>query len=379
MRIGIICHSTPGGSGVVATELARALACRGHTVYLLSAEAPLRLDNCLPNLYFHQVVPSDYSVFRFRPYESALAGRLVRLAKQGLDLVHAHYAIPHAISAFLAQAILQQAGIYLPFLTTLHGTDTTLVSQDPDLWEVVRFALQGSAAVTAVSEALARESQVNFGLSSLPKVIPNFVDLQSFSPSAYNGRLRAAYAQPEELLLVHASNFRPVKQTPQLLEILRELLEIGLSARLLLIGDGPERAACEKKAYELGLYGRVHFTGTLQSIAPLLAIGDIFVFTSAYESFGLAALEAMACGVPVVAPAVGGLPELIQENAGRLYPANDWRAAREAILEVYRQHTLYRAGALRRASLYAVERIVPQYEALYQEALELPVSHLLPA
>ncbi|MCS7297021.1 MAG: N-acetyl-alpha-D-glucosaminyl L-malate synthase BshA [Bacteroidia bacterium] len=371
MQIGIVCYPTIGGSGVIATELARALACRGHTVHLISSELPIRLTACLPNLYFHQVIPPDYPVFQYRPYESALAGRLVRLVEGGMELVHVHYAIPHAVSAYLAQQTLAYQGKALPVITTLHGTDTSLVSQDPDLYPIVKLALSASSEVTAVSEALAQETQLHFHLQEKPLVIPNFVDTTRFSPERFDLRLRRAYAAPDEILLVHASNFRPIKQTPSILYILKELLEMNVPARLLMIGDGPERSYVERLAYQLELQERTSFTGSLQEVAPLLAIGDIFILTSAYESFGLAALEALACGVPVVAPAVGGLPEVIKPEAGRLFPPNDVHAACTAILEVLRNLPVYRSGARHIALEYDTHRIVPHYERLYEHMLSL--------
>ncbi|MCS7152877.1 MAG: N-acetyl-alpha-D-glucosaminyl L-malate synthase BshA, partial [Bacteroidia bacterium] len=369
MRIAIVCYPTLGGSGVVATELAYTLACHGHSVHLVSSEPPIRFTGCLPNLYFHQVVPPDYPIFRYRPYESALAGRLVRLAEEGLDIIHVHYAIPHAISAYLAQQVLLYQHKSVSIITTLHGTDTTLVSQDPDLYPIVELSLRASSEVTAVSFALAQESQRRFRLPQAPRVIPNFVDLNRFSPARRDEKLRAAYASPEEVLLVHASNFRSIKRTPLILNLLEELLEAGLPARLLMIGDGPERVQCEHMAHELNLWGRVHFVGSYQDVAPLLAIGDVFVMTSAYESFGLAALEAMACGVPVVAPKVGGLPELVLPESGRLFPPNDLKAARQAVFEVIQNMDTFREGAYQRAQHFSTERVVPLYESLYEQVV----------
>lgn len=369
MQIGIVCYPAIGGSGVVATELAHALACRGHTVHLISSEAPIRHSLCLPNLYFHQVVPPDYPVFRYRPYESALAGRMVRLAEEGVELFHVHYAIPHAISAFLAQHALRSQGRCIRVITTLHGTDTTLVGQDPDLYPIVELALRHSDAVTAVSQALAEESYYRFRLPTMPQVIPNFVNTHVFSPAQRREELRAAFAAPHEILLIHASNFRPVKQTLQLMYLLEELLQVGLPVRMLLIGDGPERPACERFAHELNLWKRTHFVGSLQEIAPILAIGDVFVLTSAYESFGLAALEALSCGVPVVAPAVGGIPEVITARAGRTFPPNNLKAARDAILHVLENLPAYRQGARQRAMEYDSGRVIPTYESIYEAIL----------
>lgn len=366
----MVCYPALGGSGVVATELAYKLACRGHEVHLVSSEPPFRLGSCLPALHFHEVVPPDYPVFRYRPYESALAGRLVHLARQGLDLIHVHYAIPHAVSALLAQwALTESLQKKVPFVTTLHGTDTVLVSEDPDLYPIVEVALKASEAVTAVSKALAQESQRRFGLSESPLVIPNFVDTRRFSPAQRKAELRAAYASPEEVLFVHASNFRPIKQTPWLVELFGQVLEAGVPARLLMIGDGPERPICERKGRELGIADRLTFAGSHQDIAPLLSLGDVFVLGSRYESFGLAALEAMACGVPVVAPSVGGLPELVSPQAGLLYPPGDQEQALQAILRVLSDLPAYRQGARETALRYEADAIVPMYEQLYHQTL----------
>ncbi|MCS7189172.1 MAG: N-acetyl-alpha-D-glucosaminyl L-malate synthase BshA [Bacteroidia bacterium] len=368
MQIGIVCFPVIGGSGVVATELARALACKGHVVHLISSDPPLRYTPCLPYLYFHQVAPPDYPLFQYKPYESALAGRLFRLAEEGMELVHVHYAIPHAVSAYLAQKALEECGIYLPVITTLHGTDTKLVKEYIDLHAISKMALQSSTVVTAVSLALARETEIEFSLSAPPVVIPNFVDTHTFSPKRRDESLRVAYASPEEFLLVHASNFRPIKQTPQIIYLFAELLETGLPVRLLMIGDGAERPICERLAQSLGVENKVCFTGGVAELSSLLAIGDVFVLTSAYESFGLAALEAMACGVPVVAPAVGGLPEVIRPEGGRLFSPGDLRSAREAILKVIQSLPAYKQGARQVALTYDTHKIVPLYESLYAEA-----------
>lgn len=368
MRVAVVCYPTLGGSGIVATELAKALSCKGHSVHLVSSEVPLRYSLCLPNLHFHQVIPPEYPLFRYRPYESALAGRLVQLAEsEGVELFHVHYAIPHAVSAYLAQQVLIERGLRVPIITTLHGTDTVAVSQDPDLYPVVRLALRASTQVTAVSQALAEETEVRFDLAGAVEVIPNLVDTEVFSPARYDANLRAAYAAPGEYLLVHASNFRPIKRVPQIIQLFARLVEVGVSARLLLIGDGPEKVLCEQQVRELGLGARVHFVGGIADVAPLLAIGDVFVLASAYESFGLAALEAMACGVPVVAPAVGGLPEVVSSEAGQLFPKDTPEAALRAILKVLEGLLLYRQSARQNALRFRKELILPQYEALYQK------------
>jgi len=310
MRLALVCYPSVGGSGVVATELAKALAHRGHEVHLVSYERPVRAIRCHPNLYLHQVEPPPYPLFRYLPYESSLAGRLATLVESGVQLIHVHYAIPHAVSAFLANEYLALEGRVAPFITTLHGTDTTLAKESPDLWPIIRLALSKSAAITAVSEYLAHKTQAIFRLKQKPLVIPNFVDTGLFAPEAKLD-LRAIYAEPNEYLFVHASNFRPVKQVTWLIQLFQRLIGAGLPSKLLLIGDGPERATCERIVREAHLERQVLFMGAVMEVQEFLALGDIFLIASQEESFGLAALEAMACGVPVVAPAVGGLLEVV--------------------------------------------------------------------
>lgn len=364
MRIAIVCYPTVGGSGVVATELAKALACRGHEVHLVSYERPVRAVRCHPNLHLHQVEPPAYPLFRYLPYESALAGRLVALAEAGVELIHAHYAIPHAVSAFLASQYVALSGRALPFITTLHGTDTTLAQSAPDLWPIIRLALHKSDSVTAVSHALAQVTQTTFSLPHPPLVIPNFVDTNTFRPRQAHD-LRAIYANPQEYIFVHASNFRPVKQVPWLMHLFERLVQMGLPAKFLLIGDGPERPAVEKLARELKIEKQVIFTGAVTEVQDYLALGDVFLLASREESFGLAALEAMACGVPVVAPCVGGLPEVVQEG-GTLYEPDDLASAEKAIFRVIQKLTAYRQAARENALRFDLHRIIPLYESLYE-------------
>ncbi|MCS6789431.1 MAG: N-acetyl-alpha-D-glucosaminyl L-malate synthase BshA [Bacteroidia bacterium] len=368
MRIAIICHPVMGGSGVVATELAKALACRGHDVHLLSSSLPFRYTDCLPQLHFHQVVPLDYPLFQYRPYESSLAGKIIELVHRGVEVFHVHYALPHAISAYLAQQALAQEGKSLSLITTLHGTDTLLAEQEPILQPIIRLSLEHSQFVTAVSHSLAHQSQQTFNLSQTPIVIPNFIDTTEFSPSRYCAKLRSHYATEDEILLVHASNFRPIKRPQFLLKLLEELREIGIPAKLLMIGDGPERPICEKITREKGLSEIVCFEGARTDIAAFLAIGDIFVLASKYESFGLAALEALSCGVPVVAPRVGGLPELLEGGGGILYEPHDLQGAVYAILRILENLPLLREKARANALLYATQSVVTQYENLYERA-----------
>ena len=364
MRIAIVCYPTVGGSGVVATELAKALACRGHEVHLVSYERPVRAVQCHPNLHLYQVEPPAYPLFRYLPYESALAGRLVTLAEAGIELIHAHYAIPHAVSALLASQYVALSGRALPFITTLHGTDTTLAQSAPDLWPIIRLALHKSDSVTAVSHALAQATQTAFSLPTSPLVIPNFVDANIFRPrQVYD--LRSIYANLQEYIFIHASNFRPVKQVSWLMHLFRRFVEMGLPAKFLLIGDGPERPAVEKLARELKIEKQVIFTGAVTEVQDYLVLGDVFLLASREESFGLAALEAMACGVPVVAPRVGGLPEVVREG-GILYEPDDLASAEKAVFQVLRDSGAYRQAARQNALRFDINRIVPLYESLYE-------------
>jgi len=352
---------------VVATELAKALACRGHEIHLVSYERPVRALRCHPNLHLHQVEPPAYPLFRYLPYESALAGRLVALAESGVELIHAHYAIPHAVSALLASHCVALSGRALPFITTLHGTDTTLAQSAPDLWPIIRLALHKSDSITAVSHALAQATQTTFSLSHPPLVIPNFVDTNAFRPRQAHD-LRAIYASPQEYIFVHASNFRPVKQVPWLMHLFKRLVEMGLPAKFLLVGDGPERPTVEKLARELKIDKQVIFTGAVTEVQDYLVLGDIFWLASREESFGLAALEAMACGVPVVAPRVGGLPEVIREG-GILYEPDDLASAEKAVFRVLRHLAAYRQAARQNALRFDMNSIVPLYESLYEATL----------
>src|ERR1700749_2685218 len=309
MKIGIVCYPTFGGSGVVATELGKALANPGHQVHFLTYTQPARLDLFSENLFYHEVSVSNYPLFDFPPYELALASRLVDVVRfEKLDILHVHYAIPHASAAFMAKQILMTYGIYIPVVTTLHGTDITLVGKDRTYKPVVTFSINKSDGVTAVSEHLKQDTYEFFEVENDIKVIPNFIDLTRFSLKAKD-HFKKAIAPEGEKILVHTSNFRKVKRTEDVVRIFAKVLE-KIPSKLLMVGDGGERTECEQLARDLGVGDSVRFLGKQDAIEEILSVSDLFLMPSQSESFGLAALEAMACKVPVISSNAGGLPEL---------------------------------------------------------------------
>ncbi|MCB1008122.1 MAG: N-acetyl-alpha-D-glucosaminyl L-malate synthase BshA [Acidobacteria bacterium] len=377
MRIGISCYPTFGGSGVVATELAMALASGGDEVHVISYALPSRLSLVSPNLFFHEVVVPHYPLFEYPPYSLALASKMAEVARfQGLDLLHVHYAVPNAVSAILAREIV--APLPLPVVTTLHGTDVTLVGNDPSYLETTRWAVLASDAVTAVSESLRRSTVEQLGLDpSGIEVIPNFIE-----PARYE-RVRGIdgarrWAKPGERVLVHVSNFRPVKRVLDVLEVYLKVRE-AMPARLLLIGDGPDRARIEQRCREVGCCDRVIFLGNLPAVEEVLTGADLFLLPSSSESFGLAALEALACEVPVVASNAGGIPEVVEHGVnGLLYPVGDVEGMAAGAIELLGDPVRHRTFA-RRARERAVERfrepaIVAQYRALYERVLSVAAA-----
>ncbi len=373
MKIGIVCYPTFGGSGVVATELGMALAAKGHVVHFITYDRPVRLRNH-PNVFYHEVRVSDYPLFDYQPYELVLTSKLVDVAQfEGLDLLHVHYAIPHASAAWMAQKILGSKGINLPFITTLHGTDITLVGRDPSFEPVITFSMEHSDAVTAVSESLKKDTYEHFPLQREVQVIPNFVCMQQYDREP-DPKLRARYAPNGEKLLVHVSNFRPVKRVDDVIGMFRILRE-QMPVRLLMIGDGPERqrieAQCRHSAACSG--GAIQFLGKMTSPENIVSSCDLFVLPSESESFGLAALEAMACGVPVVSTDTGGLPEVnIHGVSGLLNPVGDVEAMAgnaRIILEDEVSQARFREGAIEQASRYDLKIVLPRYEALYEQVV----------
>ncbi len=371
MRIGIVCYPTFGGSGVVATELGMALADKGHIVHFITYDRPVRLRDH-PNVHYHEVRVSDYPLFDYQPYELVLTSKLVDVAKyEGLDLMHVHYAIPHASAAWMAQRILAAEGKFVPFITTLHGTDITLVGRDPSFEPVITFSMERSNAVTAVSESLKRDTYAHFPLKRDIRVIPNFVCLDTYRHS-HDPELRARHAPNGEALLVHVSNFRAVKRVADAVRMFK-LLRERMPARLLLIGDGPERQLIETMCRHEGTCDAIHFLGKMTRPEEVVASCDLFVLTSETESFGLAALEAMACGVPVVSTNTGGLPEVNTHGVSGLLSAvgdaEAMAANADLILRDAESRARFRKGAMEQAARFSLHAVLPQYEALYDEVV----------
>ncbi len=371
MIIGIVCYPTYGGSGVVATELGKAMATAGHQVHFITYQIPNRLEFLAENIFFHSVNVPEYPLFEHRPYEIALASRIVGVAlKEQLELLHVHYAIPHASAAFMAQKILKVKGFHLPFITTLHGTDITLVGKDESFSPVVEYCINHSDGVTAVSESLKRDTIGHFHVERDIEVIYNFVDLNRFRKLPRE-HFRRAICQGDARILVHVSNFRKVKRIEDVIRIF-DRVQREIPAKLLMIGDGPERRKAEVMCEEMGLSEHVRFMGKIEAVEEILSICDLFLMPSEKESFGLAALEAMACEVPVVASNAGGLPELIVHGeSGFLADVGDYHQMARYALQILDANHLptFKEKALRRARQFDIQTIRPKYEAFYQKVL----------
>jgi N-acetyl-alpha-D-glucosaminyl L-malate synthase BshA len=376
MKIGITCYPTYGGSGVVATELGIELAAAGHQVHFIAYSQPFRLRGREQDIAFHEVPVSNYPLFEYPPYDLALATRMAEVAAYcELDLLHVHYAIPHSISAYLAREMLARQKRRLPFITTLHGTDITLVGLDHSYLPITRFGIDESDGVTAISDYLKDKTVQEFHPKKAIHVIPNFVNCDVYMPLGETERAagRARYAEPGEKILVHLSNFRPVKRTGDVVRIFSRIAR-ELPARLLMIGDGPDRSAAEWIAHRKGIQDRVHFLGKQSSVSEILPLADLLLMPSELESFGLAALEAMACRVPSIATRVGGVPELIEDGvSGRLLPVGDVERMAGAAVELLRDSDRYQAmaEAARRTAQnrYCASKIIPLYERFYESIL----------
>ena len=372
IKIGIVCYPTFGGSGVVATELGKALAKEGHKVHFITYSQPSRLDFLNENLFYHEVDFRSYPLFEFPPYELALASKMVSVVKnEKLDLLHVHYAIPHASAAYMAKQILQTQGIFIPVVTTLHGTDITLVGKDPSYEPVVTFSINESDGVTAVSEDLRKETYEHFKITKEIDVIPNFIDLDKFKKQKKD-HFKKAICPNGESLIVHTSNFRKVKRIPDVINIFANI-HAKIPAKLLMIGDGPERTEAEILCKELNIEADVRFLGKLEAIQEVLSVADLFLMPSEKESFGLAALEAMACEVPLISSNAGGLPELnIQGITGFLSEIGDVEEMSRKALFVLDRNNLptFKQNALKRAQSFDIANILPLYENVYQRVIE---------
>jgi len=380
VKIGITCYPTYGGSGVIATELGKALAMRGHEVHFIAYAPPSRLTHFAERLFFHEVRISTYPLFEYPPYALALTSTMVDVVKHaGLDLLHVHYAIPHATSAVLARQILACEGIKVPVVTTLHGTDITLVGQDPSFAPVVTHAINASDGVTAVSDYLRQETHKYFDVERDIEVIPNFVDTDRFSRQERE-HFKQAICPNGERLLIHVSNFREVKRATDVVRVFARLHDearegVGPGVKLLLIGDGPDRPNTEVLARELGVHQDVLFLGKQEPVEELLSVADVMLMPSGSETFGLAALEAMACGVSVVSSDIGGIPELnVHGETGFLCPLADVDCLTDATRRILTNDELRErmaTAARRRAKEeFGLERIVPLYEGHYAAVID---------
>jgi N-acetyl-alpha-D-glucosaminyl L-malate synthase BshA len=372
INIGIVCYPTFGGSGVVATELGKALAQEGHKVHFITYSQPSRLDFLNENLYYHEVDFRSYPLFEYPPYELALASKMVSVAKnEKLDLLHVHYAIPHASAAYMAKQILKTHGIYIPVVTTLHGTDITLVGRDASYEPVVTFSINQSDGVTAVSEDLKKETLQHFKITNEIKVIPNFIDLEKFKKQKKD-HFKKAICPDNEMLVVHTSNFRKVKRIGDVITVFYNIHK-EIPAKLLMIGDGPERVHAEQQCRELGICDDIRFLGKLEAVEEVLSVADLFLMPSEKESFGLAALEAMACEVPVISSNTGGVPELnIHGVTGFLSNIGDIEDMTRNALFILDKKNLpkFKENALKRAKEFDITRILPIYEDYYQLVMD---------
>ncbi|MBK8389619.1 MAG: N-acetyl-alpha-D-glucosaminyl L-malate synthase BshA [Saprospiraceae bacterium] len=372
MKIGIVCYPTYGGSGVVATELGLALANNGHQVHFITYKRPPRLNSFHENIFFHEVASMEYPLFEFAPYETSLASKLVDVVKyEDLDLLHVHYAIPHAAVAYMAKQILEAHGKFIPFITTLHGTDISLVGTDASFSPVVEFSINNSDGVTAVSKQLKQMTLDSFNITTDIRVIYNFIDFSRFK-KANKDHFKKAIAPDGEKILVHTSNFRKVKRVDDVIYIFKEVLE-KIPSKLLLIGDGPERQHLEDLCRKLSLCDHIRFLGKQDAIEELLSVADLFILPSENESFGLAALEAMACEVPVISSNAGGIPEVnIDGKTGYLCEIGDIQGMASRTIELLMDDEKlqqFRKNALARAEEFKIEYILPVYEDYYREIL----------
>ena len=373
MNIGIVCYPTYGGSGVLATELGKALADKGHNIHFITYQQPVRLNSFHANIFYHEVRVPTYPLFDYPPYETALASKMVDvIINNDVELLHVHYAIPHASAAYMARQILKKDGIEIPVITTLHGTDITLVGKDKTYSPVVTFSMNESDAVTAVSQNLRDETYRNFKMEKEIEVIYNFVDIKRFERTPVNA-FRQIIAPNNERILLHASNFRKVKRVGDVVKVFAEVNKV-IPSKLLFVGDGPERTYIEGLCRELHAQGDIKFLGRQEQMEDILAISDLFVLPSEYESFGLVALEAMAAGVPVISTNSGGLPEInINGVTGFLSNVGDVENMSKNIISIFSNQNAFKEmkkNALEQAQKFDINTVVPLYENLYKKVLE---------
>lgn len=373
MKIGIVCYPTFGGSGVVATELGKALAAKGNKVHFISYQQPFKLDLFSENIFYHEVKVTNYPLFDYQPYELVLTSKLVDVIKfEKLDVLHVHYAIPHASAAYMAQHILKSEGINIPFITTLHGTDITLVGKDKSFAPVITFAINESNIVTAVSESLKQDTLDHFNVKREIKVVPNFICFSDYENLGDVASIKKSFAPNNEKILIHVSNFRKVKRVQDVFKIFIKVNE-KIPAKLLLVGDGPERYQLEEFCREQGVCDKVHFLGKLKDTERILSASDLFLLTSESESFGLAALEAMAAKVPVISSNTGGIPEVNEHGfSGYLSNVGDIDDMAKNALKILSDDAVleqFKQNAYQQAKKFDIEKILPQYEAIYKELI----------
>ena len=377
MKIGIVCYPTFGGSGVVATELGLELSKKNHEVHFITYSQPVRLELLGANVHFHEVHVPNYPLFHYQPYELALSSKIVDMVKaHQIDVLHVHYAIPHAYAGYMAKKMLHEEGIELPIVTTLHGTDITLVGSHPFYKTAVTFSINKSDAVTSVSQSLKEDTQRLFNTKKDITVIPNFIDLDKYTPTTKNCQ-RDLLAMPDERVITHISNFRSVKRIPDVIHIFHAIQK-EIPSKLMMIGEGPEREKAEKLCTELNIENKVVFLGNSNEVNKILCFSDLFLLPSETESFGLSALEAMASGVPVVSSNSGGLPEVnINGVSGFLSPVGDIKSMSQNAIHILKNKTdleVFKKGAKSIALKFDIHQIVPAYEEIYKTALKNCIS-----
>jgi len=373
MKIGIVCYPTFGGSGVVATELGLELSKRGHEIHFITYNQPVRLELISNNVHYHEVNVPEYPLFHYQPYELALSSKLVDMVKlHGIEILHVHYAIPHAYAAYMAKKMLQEEGIYLPIVTTLHGTDITLVGSHPFYKPAVTFSINKSDAVTAVSQSLKDDTLRLFDIKNDIYVVPNFIDLDKHNLHGFTDCQRGMMANDDEKIITHISNLRPVKRVQDVISIFYNIQKV-MPAKLMFIGEGPEKEKVELRCQELGILDKVVFFGKSNEIDKILCFSDLFLLPSQTESFGLAALEAMASGVPVISSNTGGIPEVnIHGESGFLSNVGDVEDMTKNALYILKDKArlkTFKANARKQSLKFDLHAIVPQYEAIYEDTL----------